>query len=255
MISPDQPYSDSQEPETAPDSEDTSIWTLDSLTGIEPGAMRMVAWISLHIRRCRSLADDQVLGWYAWRMALRENGPDGQPQFDDPSMPFIQCTRVFVRTLKVGWVFFDTELDDDTWGIYADRVASMPEYGNEGIFSEGPLDNLPKGKIDAVEVRLSPFENIERVMLSVEGKRIWLIAADAYEQFDGSLKLMERDEQIFLFTDEKALSTIQWVTSLHEPIIQHSSWDRLSESMKGWVPLGKFTQFIVTVCRRWFVRS
>ncbi|MBI1323089.1 hypothetical protein GC170_07865 [bacterium] len=167
-------------------------------------------------------------------------------------MPFLQCTRVFVRTLALGWVFFDTFLDDDPWGIYAGRVASIPEYVNEGIYREDDLDDLPTGKIDKVEVCVTDRGNIDRIMLSVKGWRIWLVAAEAYEQMDGSLKLMDWDEQLFLFTDEEALSSIRWENAFGEPTTHHASDVHKgdpSNANRARTPLGNFLDAFF---RRWF---
>jgi hypothetical protein len=47
-------------------------------------------------------------------------------------------------------------------------------------------------------------------MISIDGRRVWFVGAEAYEEPDGSVRLMCGDESIFVFTEEQSLSSIRW---------------------------------------------
>lgn len=238
-------------------SEQSQLWNDDSLVGIEDGEIYAKAWLQLRERECRSLKDQHILKWHVWRIALREEGQDGQPQFDDPTMPFKQCTRVYIHTLELGWVFFQTMLDYDgeDWGIYAERIVSIPEDYSEGIYRADDLADFSTGRIDAIRIDRSDYENIEMITISVEGKQIWFVAAEAYEQFDGSLKLTRCDERIFLFTDEESLASISWEPLYRQPIAQQAPDEHLGENTIGARLRLTWAQFANTIFRRLFGRS
>ncbi len=137
-------------------------------------------------------------------------------------------------------------------GIYPGRVASIPKYANEVIYREDDLDHLPTGKIDKVELCVTDRGNIDRIMLSVEGWRIWLVAAESYEQADGLLNLMEWDEQLFLFTDEEALRSFRWEDVIGERRTKHTSGVDEGDPEKSDQRRAPLDTFLDEFVRRWF---
>lgn len=143
-------------------------------------------------------------------MAIREIGPDGSPQFDDPALPFLQCISVYMKLREIGWLEMLSYLNDDYNGMYVKRISEPPGDYEDGIYRSESLAQLPTGVIDDVQVFRNEGDEIERIMISIDGRRVWLVGAEAYEDPDGSVRLVRGDESIFVFTEEQSLSSIRW---------------------------------------------
>lgn len=186
------------------------LWSDDDLAGLPLGEARARAWVDLRERELRSLAGHHLLEWRGLRMALREVGPDGRPQFDDPEVPFLQFDSLFLMVASNGWMQVASYQDDYDCGLFARRLAEAPSLTEDGIFRPDDLGFAPLGMIERVSTARSTCGNIDSLEFLIDGALVTLVAAEAHELGDGSLAMVRGDESIFLFTDRKGLDSIQW---------------------------------------------
>ena len=109
-----------------------ALWSDDQLAGMPPGRESALAWVELRSLELQSLVGKRVWEWYGMRMALREEGPDGLPQFDDLAIPLIQLDHLYVGFADGEWVQILTHQDDDEWGLYAQKCPSKPHLEEDG---------------------------------------------------------------------------------------------------------------------------
>jgi hypothetical protein len=143
-------------------------------------------------------------------MALRERGPDGLPQFDDPEVPFLQLDGLFLRVSGHGWIQVASYQDDHDCGLYSQRLPEAPLLRENGILSPDGLTFAPLGAIERVSTTRSACGNIDSLEFLIDGVLVMLVAAEAHENHDDSLEFVRGDESIFLFTDRRALDSIRW---------------------------------------------
>ena len=80
------------------------LWSDDELAGFPPGRERARAWVELRSLELRSLVGKRVREWKGMRLALREEGPDGLPQFEDPAVPLTQLDFLYLAFADGEWV-------------------------------------------------------------------------------------------------------------------------------------------------------
>ncbi len=186
------------------------LWSDDELDGFSPGEARAQAWVALRERELRSLSGQHVLEWRGLRLALREVGPDGGPQFDDPEVPFLQFASLYLLVASVGWIQVINYQSDNDFGLFARRLAEAPSLSEDGTYRPDDSAFAPLGMIGRVSTTRSACGSINSVELLIDGALITIVAAEAEEQCDGSLAMVLGDESIFLFTDQKALRSMRW---------------------------------------------
>ena len=143
-------------------------------------------------------------------MALWDEGPNGDPVFEDLEVPFRQFTTLYARTLDLGWVTFETCEDDGDWGLLAERLSGSPVLVEDGIFRPGDLTGLTRGTIEQVSVVRSASDQIDSVSFRFASSEIILVAAEAYEDSEGTLSFVRGDESIFVFTSKEDLESVRW---------------------------------------------
>lgn len=186
------------------------LWSDDDLADLPPGRARARAWVDLRDLELQSLSGHALQEWRGLRMALRERGPDGLPQFDDPEVPFLQLDSLFLKVSGYGWIKVVSYQDDDDCCLLAQRLAEAPSLREDGIFRPDGLRVAPLGAIERVSTTRSTCGNIDSLEFLIDGALVILVAAEAYEDHDGSLHFVRGDESIFLFTDRQALDSLRW---------------------------------------------
>ncbi|MEA2464311.1 MAG: hypothetical protein QOJ98_2058 [Acidobacteriota bacterium] len=169
-------------------------------------------WVKDRVRDLHGLYGQTVMHWRAVEMAFREVGRDGLPQFQE-AVPVLQLSVIHVTFAANRKIAIQTYQDDDEWGLFYE----IPDESilldlEEGIFRSRDLHELPRGLITDVQIHLNDRGNISRVTLSVGNTTtILLVAGEAYEQTDGTLRFARDDESILVFPSAADEHAVVWV--------------------------------------------
>jgi hypothetical protein len=151
----------------------------------------------------RALGGCRVTRWFGIEMALRDAGPDGLPDWQDESVPFLQLSRLNLILADGTRAAIITYQNDDRFGLCRDDTLPPFEFLTSepgSIFRERPLDELPPGEIRSVSV-LTSDGDIAEVRLDVDGREVLLWAGEVYEQADSTLRVVPMDESILVQVD------------------------------------------------------
>jgi hypothetical protein len=176
----------------------------------------MTDWVEEQIDRVRRLSGRTINRIVAVEMALREEGPDGFPQFEDPAIPFLQLYSLYLELEELETVKFITYQNDDTWGLLAttDIEPGEQQYWRDqpadSIYRYRELHDFPRGRIDDVSVALDEKEDIAEVLLCVGGKDVLLVAGEVYETWGDALEVVKGDESILMFKNPSDIDRVQF---------------------------------------------
>ncbi len=164
----------------------------------------MIPWIEYQIDALRALRGCTVSQWLGIEVALRKTGPDGQPQWYDPSVPALQLDRLDLL-LSDGSVMSIVTYQNDVQCGLCRRDAlppleqSSPISGS--IFRLRTLNELPHGKIASVDVLVDEIGDIAEVRFGLDDHEVLLRPGEVYEGPDGLLRIAAMDEGILVQVD------------------------------------------------------
>ncbi|MFE3782629.1 hypothetical protein ACFXPA_31130 [Amycolatopsis sp. NPDC059090] len=167
--------------------------------------MTYTEWVVERAQDFDSLRGRRIESWAGVKMALREDGPDGGPQFADPAVPCLQLWGMQAhlddgRTLSVL-----TYQDDDLFGLWPQRRPD-PRLENrerwDGIYRWTALNELPTGLVEDVVV-FAEEGVLAEVDLRVGGRPLVLVAGELIEDWT-RLVFNRLDESVLVFTDPAA---------------------------------------------------
>ncbi len=147
-------------------------------------------------------------------MALRDQTPDGRPQFEDADVPCLQLCVLTGRfddgtLLQVG-----TDQDDDVWGLRLRSAAGDEHAAADGIYRSRALTELPTGEVVSVSV-WADHGVLAEVLLRFRGRPLLLVAGELEEDRDHRLWYHRLDESVLAFTDPSAAGSIHWIPERH----------------------------------------
>jgi hypothetical protein len=156
--------------------------------------------VSDQLAAFREIAGNTVYGWVGVEMAIREEGPSGLPQFEDPAIPFLQFSLLYAEfenaVLRVG-----TYQNDDNWGLRCDREEAIPlDWSEEAgsIFRTRNLAELPRGLIEGIDPVLDSSGDLVEVTLRLALGTVVLRAGEVHEERGGGLRIVSPDESILV---------------------------------------------------------
>jgi len=161
--------------------------------------------MSVHVQRLldrfEGLRGAEVTSWKGVEMAFTE-GREGGELWDDESVPYLQMLLVDVSRKDGAMFRIATEQADLLFGLSVQEP--IPKANREsdwkGIFRERTLDELPVGRISRVEVAVEN-ELIDRVTLFIGSCQIQISAGEIYEENDGKLRIVPKDESVLVQVD------------------------------------------------------
>lgn len=165
----------------------------------------MKDWIEQQVDGLNALCGGDVARWIGIEMAVRE---DPKPQWFDDSVDVLQLGRLDLVISSGAVVPLVTVQDQDStvvaWGLC--RRDDLPPLELEphepsSIYRTRVLSELPTGRITSVNVVQKSHGVIARVSLDVQGQEVSLRPGEVYEQWDGSLRIVEMDESILVQVD------------------------------------------------------
>ncbi|MFI5932868.1 hypothetical protein [Actinoplanes sp. NPDC051494] len=177
--------------------------------------MGRVEWLAERVREFGDLRGRRVEAWTGVEMALRED-VGGRPQFEDPSVPFLQLLSLSARFADGSSLDVGTYQDDNAWGLWPRPASGRDRARWEGIFRWRELPELPTGAIDDVVVT-EDEDQLAEVLLRVRGRPLLMLAGEVYEQMDGRLTFARLDESVLVFTDPAAADSVVWGTARRSP--------------------------------------
>lgn len=144
-------------------------------------------------------------------MAIRDRGPDGQPQFEAPEVECLQLWRVELEINDTTIVTVSTYQNDYFWGLQFDRQSQFAGFESGGIFRHRILSELPIGEIEAVTVRRAvPRLDVAEVVVEIAGQAVTLLAGEIEETWSDRLVFRWMDESVLIFTDAAAIESTSW---------------------------------------------
>lgn len=141
-------------------------------------------------------------------MALWEFGPDDRPKFRCPTIPLVQVNHLILRMADGRQLRLTTcPSDQDGYGLALDLqpegVDPPVEQEPGSIYRAFVAPEPRQGEIDEVVPCFDPDDPsltcVCALRMSIGGKRLWMVAAEAHERFDGGLDFAVPGESILLF--------------------------------------------------------
>jgi len=143
-------------------------------------------------------------------MAMIESGPNNQPVFRLPDLPFIQAHLIELSLSKGELVSFLTHQNDDTWGIaleyieksFAEEVVRRLHTKEEAsIFKIADDIEFPTGAIQNTEVKNDKKGDVTEIELTIGNHKILMKAGEVHETGGNNYRVTNSDESILLFLD------------------------------------------------------
>lgn len=153
----------------------------------------------------------EAAAWIGVEMAVRDD-PTGTPQFADPDVKCLQFFTLDLRTPAGQTVRWSTYQNDDLWGLQLTADSFDPDLSrvSDG-YRRREVRELPVGPIGAVELFADAESgDVLEVHLTVGQTPLLLMAAELYEEWDGSITYVRGDESVLVFTDPVAANAVQW---------------------------------------------
>ena len=122
----------------------------------------------------------------------------------DPSIHFLQFTYLDIQLAGGQALRLLSQMEDGTGfhGFYLVELKELPALRviqePDSIFRERMVPELPAGRIEVAQVRRDGPNAIVEMQLRVLDDEVRFLAAEVYEEHDGSLRIVERDESILI---------------------------------------------------------
>lgn len=162
-------------------------------------------------KAAESLFGATVNAWHGIEMAIRDKGPNGQPQFEAEEVQCLQLWRLDLELADTTIVTVSTYQNGDLWGLQFDQQAEIAGFESDGIFRYRMLGELPLGEIEAVTVcRAVPRLDVAEVVVEIAGQEVTLLAGEIEETWSDRLVFRWMDESVLIFTDTAAIESTSW---------------------------------------------
>lgn len=171
-------------------------------------------WVETQIAAAASLVGEDIVGWDAIEMAIREDDLSGEPAFSDPAVPCLQLSTLALL-LDVGEPAIVGHYQNE--GHFAFRVERGPVPASDwnaahGIFRRPRLEELPTGSIRSVVTRLDRESgDLAELVLDIDGREVLLIAGEIEETWTERLVWRWLDESTLVFVDPDTASPGDWI--------------------------------------------
>jgi hypothetical protein len=150
-----------------------------------------------------------VTSWQGREMALAGDEDRLPIRWEDPSTPFLQFIWLDLQ-LDTGQVLrLISQMDHGTGhhGFYLEEIAELPELrvsdDPSSVFRDRALTELPLGEVEIVGLLMDGPSATVEMRLALSGAELRLVAAEVYEEHDGSVRIVEHDESILIQLDGK----------------------------------------------------
>ena len=163
-------------------------------------------WVEARVAEIESLCGARVDGWAAVEMAFRED----PAQFVEPGVDCLQLLTLHAK-LEYRTVAFSTYQDDHAFGLRLDAPVLPLDPGSwQGIYRFSDNTSLPTGLLERVSVGRSERGNIREITLTLGGEDLVLLAAEVYEDHDGSLFVCLDDASVLAFRSRQSIAALNW---------------------------------------------
>lgn len=153
-------------------------------------------------------------------MAVRGDEDEGAIEFSRHDDPCLQLAHLTAE-LGTGEVVTLTTYQDMTcFGLLLQAGHEPPDRVTDGIFRWRQLPELPTGLVESALVRVedqweshplpAATDVLAELALVVGGRELLLLAGEAYETREGSLRWCRFDESVLAFTAPANADAIRW---------------------------------------------
>lgn len=186
-------------------------------------------WVRSQRKVAESLVGATVIAWHGVEMAIREEGQNGQPQFEADDVECLQLWRLELEIEDTTIVTVSTYQNDYLWGLQFDRQAQFAGFESGGIFKHRILSELPIREIEAVTVRRAvPRLDVAEVVVEIAGQEVTLLAGEIEETWSDRLVFRWMDESVLIFTDTAAIESTSWTP--HRRFVERRTPNRQIDS-------------------------
>jgi hypothetical protein len=161
------------------------------------------------VQEFERLRGQRITSWTGIKMALREEGPAGGPQFEDPAVPCLQMLFLEASLEDGDLATIDTYQADDVWGMQLRQAAIDGSVNWTGICRMRGLQELPVGEVESVSTALDGGVLAE-VLLRIHGQPLLMMADELYERPHERLEFVRLDESVLAFTDPASAESVNW---------------------------------------------
>lgn len=166
-----------------------------------------IEWKRRIAMRLGELEGEVIERWSGIEMALRDDGLDGDPQFSDPVVPFLQLSPLDIEH-SGGRLRVMTYQGDDGFGLWCTPAVEELRV-RSGIFRTVHELALPRGRVAQVDVTVEDGIIVE-VMLHLDVHQVLLLAGEVEEGWEGELHFVRFDESVLVFRDAIDADGIEW---------------------------------------------
>jgi hypothetical protein len=146
-----------------------------------------------------------VTSWQCVEMALAEARDSVPVRWRDSSIPFLQFTSLDLQLADGQALRLLSELEHDRDRFHGFYLVELEEFPSlqafeerDSIFRDRVIPELPLGRIEIAHVRPHGPNAVAEMHLRILDSEVRFLAAEVYEERDGSLRIVEHDESILI---------------------------------------------------------
>lgn len=156
----------------------------------------------------------------AWVNEMAFYGPEDAGHFTDPSLNFVQANILELRTSEGQTIHISCVQNDETWAIWPHMTSvnqRLSADAGAGTFRTRPMPEFPLGAVNSLQIDPDDEFNIQEIRMTIDQREVFFRAGEVYENTDGTLSVLDRDESILVFFDAKAYSQLTFNEPVYSP--------------------------------------
>lgn len=155
-----------------------------------------------------------------WVNEMALYGPEDAGHFSDPILNLVQANVLELRTSSGQIFHFSCVQTDDVWAIWPYLVSGdrqLTADPGEGTFRTRPMPEFPRGMVNRLRIEPEERMNIQEVRMTVDQRQVILRAGEIYENTDGTLSVVDRDESVLVFLNNETYLRLTFNEPIYRP--------------------------------------
>ena len=156
----------------------------------------------------------------AWVNEMALYGPEDAGRFSDPGLKFVQANVLELRPMDGQTVHISCAQNDDSWTIWPHLVPTheqLTDDAGEGTFRTRPMPEFPRGKVTCFQIDTDDVSSIQEIRVTIDQREVIFRAGEVYENVDGTMSVLDRDESVLVFFDGEAYSGLRFNEAVYMP--------------------------------------
>lgn len=138
-------------------------------------------------------------------------GPEDAPCFSHSQLDFVQALTLELRFDDGAILHVGCWQDDYDFALWPKEVTHSEQLTpdpdpDRTLFRVRRFDAFPSGALRDVTWAADDRGNIQTITLHIDSAEVILCAGEVYEDFDGRLKVSDRDESVLIFLSPDAFA-------------------------------------------------